>query len=282
MNKQNILALADDIENEVQHIPGQTFDMNWGLLRRGSEYFTCIAGYCYTKTRTFSTVQRRMRESTFRDEVKWSLVEKVALDYLGITPEQGNGLLKSFLFEVRGNHLWAARTLRHFAYTGEIDWIKTSAPKEGLRSFTKTEKNTFKLAEFLRDLPSERFDMTSGWYDPSFDIDPRVNSSVRPASEGPSCGSAGCIAGWAYVNNKSYSQVNPSFSFGSIEWEYLEDFASKYLGLKTTYEMGKMFLAEDVGLSEVGDDNKWASRVLFHYLHTGEIDWRITREGGQD
>ena len=107
MNKGNILKLAEYMEN----LRPEEYDQRYSEHPRGPHCGTpaCIAGHAAWLAGQWSY------EGTIEDAKEW----------LGITWDHANGLFDSAPYvgeDLTPTPQDAARTLRHLAETGEVDW----------------------------------------------------------------------------------------------------------------------------------------------------------------
>jgi hypothetical protein len=122
-------------------------------------------------------------------------------------------------------------------------------------------RNIKRVRDAIAAAPRAKFDMTS-WFS---------SMRVAPAQMLHDCGTAGCIAGWAFAlqNQKSKDTID------ALTEDYaVDDFAGAWLGLDAD-TADQLFVPQRISLHAI--TRAHAVRALDHLLATGEVDWKSTR-----
>lgn len=142
-----------------------------------------------------------------------------------------------------------------------------------------------KLALFLEDLPSERFNI-------DYWISSVENEMENDELDLNDCGTAGCIAGWALclrnngyvaVIDDYYEDVSDNDDVDAVMAENIRDEAADWLGL-TNFEADKLFYPDsysvwnrykdDYGLeTRFGESSTWVKDI--HPKHAADMLYRI-------
>lgn len=139
-----------------------------------------------------------------------------------------------------------------------------------------------KLALFLEDLPSERFNIEY-WFS---SVENEIATDELDLND---CGTAGCIAGWALClrNNGYVAAIDDYYEDESdddvdaVMLEHVRDEAADWLGL-TFYQADRLFFPDgfsvwsrykdDYGLENYGDST-WMKNI--HPKHAADMLYRI-------
>ena len=134
MNRENILAVADAIEN--QSIPDLGFNMGGFIVETGDDWqdksgrscgtVACIAGTAHVLRTGDRTIGHNVRDYDCTPDAEW----------LGLTEDEADGLFfavsaSANLYEITPSQ--AVSVLRHLAETGEVDWERALHSTEGER-----------------------------------------------------------------------------------------------------------------------------------------------------
>lgn len=141
-----------------------------------------------------------------------------------------------------------------------------------------------KLALFLEDLPSERFNINY-WIS---SVDEEIESDELSLND---CGTAGCIAGWALcLRNNGYVAIVDEYGYDSMDdtdvdgvlAQNIRDEAAKWLGL-TEFQADKLFYPDgfsvwsnyrdDYGLELTNPNGDWVKGI--HPKHAADMLYRL-------
>ena len=122
------------------------------------------------------------------------------------------------------------------------------------KTITEPRERLMYLRDFLRELPAERFRISSFFSSPS----KTAEESVRE------CGTTACLAGWCLV---VFSPNGSAFIGAGVPEQ-----ASDILGLDVDQKASLFWPPGYIG-NRIPRTPTQAANVLDHLIQTGEVDW---------